>query len=175
MWRVIMKKLFIVIFTILLLGCATSDFQNYQGSSDARYGVGDKYEQKFEIGNEPNSNKCIEKNKSWEIWLEDLKINQLFEGNVERSLDNNNLNELAVFVNIKERVPGEAAPSIVVEDLMLSYKEGVGINIPPNEDDALIYAGTYNGNDIILEVKVIEYDDQTKESLSDRKLNCKSC
>ena len=130
-----MKKCFIIVLIMILPGCTKSLLQNYQGSSDARYCIDGKYEsEKFE---EKENVRCIKNGEKWELWLEDLKINQLFEGKVEKALDNNLLNELAVFISIKKRETGNDSFTTIIEDKMLTYKDGVGINIPPNEDDAV--------------------------------------
>ena len=148
----------LAIFLLILLttGCSTQ-MENLQKSSDARFLREKKYVDKISESN------CIE--DYWELWLEDLIINQSIEGNFEKTFGNE-LNELAVVVNIFERTPGTDSTTVLAKDRTLLYTEGVLKNVSPNEEDALIYAGKYSGKDIIIELKVIEYDDKANDDIN---------
>ena len=160
------------LISILLSGCWWNNnaLENYQGSSDARVFHENKFQNKFLDDTEA----CIKDGDKWEIWLEDLKFNQLFEGAFENFTDDTdiNMNELTLKVTIEFRQviskgntqQDEAENSY---SKILDFKQGIAKNVSPNADDMFIYAGVANNSDITIKIEVIEYDDHVKELINE--------
>ena len=166
------KIIVISLLSLLFNGCWWNNnvLENYQGSSDARIWHNGKFQNKYV----DTTLDCIKNGEKWEIWLEDLKFNQLFEGKVENFFDGTevNMNELTLSVTIESRkiIHDKSARKEVVtllDNKVFDFKQGIAKNVSPNADDIFIYSGIADDSDITIKIEVIEYDDHIKEVIDE--------
>lgn len=159
----------IVVFIFLLVGCSSktiSGLDNYQGSSEAKLMKINSNSYQLLSAVKNSDNKCFQDGDKLELWLDDINYNQLFEGSIEKLLDGNNLNEIALILSLYKRNIGENEEKVIKENIILQFKDGIAINVSPNSDDKFIQAFTIQKNqDIKIKIEVIEYDERTKEML----------
>lgn len=163
-----MKKLTVIFIMVFILGCSSKDINILSGSSDAQYLEQHK-------SKSYQTSKCIMPGDMFEIYVDELYINKAFDWILTNSTDGDydllngkatGLNELSIHTVIKTRSHGMMTTETISTN-SIEYEDGSYKKVDPNYDEPLVYAGIYKSmDDIILEIKVIEDDENTTENLN---------
>ncbi|PLX69792.1 MAG: hypothetical protein C0603_02330 [Denitrovibrio sp.] len=109
------------------------------------------------------------------MYVDELYLNESFDWLVASATDGDfdilngkgtRLNEISIYITLKKRERGSMTTEVLSTNTIV-YENGFYKQVQPNYDEPLIYAATYDDNyDLILEIKIIENDENTKENLN---------
>lgn len=164
---------------ICVAGClhmrnSDDSLEMYAGTTDVRHAAQSKskedrpFESKF-FGCATADTTCSEtffrRGDILDIKLQPVIYNQVFEGPVEDTLSYKG-NELGVFVTITEKRPVRNGNVIErYEDVVLMRRKLVMTttprlaNNPSGNTNTPVYKGVYGGNDLTIDIEVVEFDD----------------
>ncbi len=165
--------------SIFASGCATNtEYQYYTGTTDYRITSSNStFAEKFY---ETPTSTCLNAGDTFDIRLQHVVFNQIFESKLQKSLGDNE-SELGVFLSVSES-PAIASDSQAAtqstagsdKDSTKSQNRRLVYTSYPREKHALlnqinslIYKGKYQGGDLQLELEIVEFDKKESQLLKE--------
>lgn len=182
------KTLFSLIILFTLNACqnttslfgSSEEFDNLNGSTEIRYRVDstdaaedDKVEYAARYTPSTQRAECIRPGDTWEMILQELVLNQHFDGKAEAATDGNKLNEPSLKLTYKYGSPS-SQPKTVTKTPSHGISAGNTIN---SQGEVLIYMTptVYSANqdirqgDLFINIQLFELDDHAIDTIKETK------